>query len=109
MAETDKLNIDNIIARLLEGKTGRCALLAARKKKGGDGDGDVSFVDSTRVMYDISTRRRVYLAPSSSISSPRSILLDPRSLDDATTPARPRSDPSSLKGTIKHRPESQFC
>lgn len=35
MAETDKLNIDNIIARLLEGKTGRCALPQAREKKGG--------------------------------------------------------------------------
>lgn len=35
MAETDKLNIDNIIARLLEGKTGRCAVSRCRNKKGG--------------------------------------------------------------------------
>lgn len=52
MAETDKLNIDNIIARLLEGKTGRSPCTARRSALGptrrdeggeeGEEDGDAA-------------------------------------------------------------------
>jgi len=81
MAETDKLNIDNIIARLLEGKTGRLSYVDRDEgEKGG-----------------MATQRGEHRSPVTSRASSLRVRDFPRyALGLATTMSRARSDPVSL-------------